>query len=95
MTRATRFAAYLAPLIIYYLLALLGIVNIPFMSQESSDALVPVLPFWVLVTFGAYSLGSLGLGLVRFRDCPEAYRSLMLEISQAKDDLRSKGVTVD
>jgi hypothetical protein len=42
MTRATRFAAYLAPLVIYYLLALLGIVNIPFMSQESSDALVPV-----------------------------------------------------
>jgi hypothetical protein len=42
MTRATRFAAYLAPLVIYYLLALLGIVNIPFMSQEASDALVPV-----------------------------------------------------
>jgi hypothetical protein len=42
MTRATRFAAYLAPLVIYYLLALLGIVNIPFTSQEASDALVPV-----------------------------------------------------
>ena len=42
MTRATRCAAYMAPLVVYYLLALLGIVNIPFMSQEASDALVPV-----------------------------------------------------
>lgn len=49
MTRATRFAAYMAPLIIYYLLTLLGIVNIPFMSQESSDALVPVVSLAVFL----------------------------------------------
>ena len=42
MTRATRFAAYTAPVVIFYLLALLGVVNIPFMSEASSDALVPV-----------------------------------------------------
>lgn len=53
------------------------------------------IPFWLLVTFGAYSLSSLGLGLLRFRDCPEAYESLLAEISQAKDELRDKGVSVD
>ena len=42
MTRATRFAAYTAPVVIFYLLAMLGVVNIPFMSEASSDALVPV-----------------------------------------------------
>jgi hypothetical protein len=42
MTRATRFAAYTAPVVIFYLLALLGVVNIPFMSEASSNALVPV-----------------------------------------------------
>jgi hypothetical protein len=35
------------------------------------------LPWWVLVSFGSYSLGSLGLGLWSFRDCPEAYAELM------------------
>jgi hypothetical protein len=33
---------FTAPVVIFYLLALMGIVNIPFMSQEASDALVPV-----------------------------------------------------
>jgi dolichyl-phosphate mannosyltransferase polypeptide 3 len=47
------------------------------------------------VSFGAYSLSSLGLGLLRFRDCPEAYESLLAEISQAKNELRDKGVSVD
>jgi dolichyl-phosphate mannosyltransferase polypeptide 3 len=55
----------------------------------------PQLPFWLLVSFGSYSLSSLGLGLVRFNDCPDAYESLLKEISQAKDELRNQGVTVD
>ena len=53
------------------------------------------LPWWLLVTFGAYSLSSLGLGLVRFHDCPEAYESLLGEIARAKDELRDQGVSVD
>jgi dolichyl-phosphate mannosyltransferase polypeptide 3 len=55
----------------------------------------PQLPWWLLVTFGAYSLSSLGLGLVRFHDCPEAYESLLSEITQAKNELRNQGVSVD
>ncbi len=43
------------------------LLNLPFMQ----------IPWWCLVAFGAYSLGSLGLGLVRFRDCPEAYEELL------------------
>jgi dolichyl-phosphate mannosyltransferase polypeptide 3 len=47
------------------------------------------------VLFGAYSLSSLGLGLLRFNDCPEAYESLLKEITQAKNELRDQGVAVD
>lgn len=36
------------------------------------------IPWWLLVSFGAYSLGSLGLGLLKFRDCPEAYEELLV-----------------
>lgn len=38
---------------------------------------------------------SLGLGLVRFNDTPDAYESLLTEITQAKNELRDQGVTVD
>jgi dolichyl-phosphate mannosyltransferase polypeptide 3 len=35
------------------------------------------IPWWLLVTFGSYSLWSLGWGLFTFRDCDEAYEELM------------------
>lgn len=53
------------------------------------------LPWWLLVSFGSYSLMSLGLGLLRFHDTPEAYESLLREIAQAKNELRDQGVHVD
>jgi dolichol-phosphate mannosyltransferase subunit 3 len=53
------------------------------------------LPFWFLVTFGAWLLFRLGWGMVTFRDTPDAYAELMDEIKLAKADLRTKGVDVD
>jgi hypothetical protein len=35
------------------------------------------IPWWLLVSFGSYSLWSLGWGLFTFRDCSEAYEELM------------------
>ena len=53
------------------------------------------LPFWALVTFGAYLLFKLGLGVFTFNDVPEAHAELMKEIDLARADLRTKGVDVD
>jgi dolichyl-phosphate mannosyltransferase polypeptide 3 len=53
------------------------------------------LPWWLLVSFGSYSLSSLGLGLLRFHDTPEAYESLLREVAQSKNELRDQGVEVD
>lgn len=35
------------------------------------------------------------MGLLTFRDCPDAHQELLMEISEAKNDLRLKGVEVD
>lgn len=51
-----------------------------------------MLPFWALITFGAYLLGRLGLGVMRFQDCDEAYEELKGQIEQAKKDLDKRGV---
>jgi len=95
MTRATQFTAYAALLSITYILLWLDVIPIPLVDASVKDQLVPVLPWWFIVAFGAYSLSSLGYGLFTFNDTPAAYEELMSEISQAKNDLRAKGVSVD
>ncbi|EJC98648.1 uncharacterized protein FOMMEDRAFT_149041 [Fomitiporia mediterranea MF3/22] len=66
-----------------------------YVDTSITEQILPVLPWWLLVAFGAYSLSSLGWGLYTFNDVPEAYEELIKEIAQAKNDLRSKGVDVD
>ncbi|AFR92553.1 dolichyl-phosphate mannosyltransferase polypeptide 3 [Cryptococcus neoformans] len=95
MSKGTRFLTLAIPLLLLYILALYHIIPTPLLPTKLADDILPVLPWWLLVSFGAYSLTSLGLGLVRFHDCPEAYESLLSEISQARDELRNAGVAVD
>lgn len=57
-----------------YAIFLFGIIPVPEIIQ---DKILPVLPFWFLVSFGSYSLGLLGWGLIKFKDKPEAYDKLL------------------
>ncbi|KZT51230.1 dolichol-phosphate mannosyltransferase subunit 3 [Calocera cornea HHB12733] len=95
MTRASRFVIIGAICTLIYALLYLRIIPVPFLSKQVADELLPVIPWWLLVSFGSYSLGSLGMGLLTFRDCPDAHQELLMEISEAKNDLRLKGVEVD
>jgi len=92
MTKATETASFLGIILSSYFIFLLKIIPLPQIIQEE---ILPVLPWWVLVSFGAYSLGNIGYHVFRFRDCKDAYHELMAEIQIAKDDLRAKGVTID
>ncbi|TFK70094.1 dolichol-phosphate mannosyltransferase subunit 3, partial [Pluteus cervinus] len=94
MARAHRVAAFTAFASVLYFLALFQYVSVPLLDESIAGQLLPVIPWWLLVSFGSYSLGSIGLALYTFRDCPEAFNELMKEISVAKNELRSKGVTV-
>jgi len=95
MARAHRVALYAGIATTLYLLILLQFLSVPLVDGKVVEALLPVIPWWLLVSFGSYSLWSLGWGLFTFRDCPEAYTELLGEISEAKNDLRAKGVMVD
>ncbi|KAK0707657.1 dolichol-phosphate mannosyltransferase subunit 3 [Lasiosphaeris hirsuta] len=75
-----------------YLSLYLELIPLPTIIQRD---IVPVLPFWFLVSFGAWLLFRLGWGMFTFRDTPEAYEELMAEIKLAQADLRAKGVDVD
>ncbi|EDV24968.1 uncharacterized protein TRIADDRAFT_56424 [Trichoplax adhaerens] len=41
-----------------------------------------------------YSLASVGYGVMTFNDCIEAHNSLKMEVSEAIDDLKKKGLTM-
>ncbi|KAL1748347.1 dolichol-phosphate mannosyltransferase subunit 3 [Schizophyllum fasciatum] len=95
MTRAQRAAFIFALGAAGYILAIAQILPVPLIPGDIAEQILPLIPWWLLVSFGSYSLWSLGWGLWTFRDCPEAYEELMLEITQAKTELRAKGVSVD
>ena len=52
------------------------------------------IPFWALISFGAYLLFKLGWGVFTFNDVPEAHAELMTQIKEARAELRTKGVDV-
>ena len=64
-----------------------------FLPLKVQVEIIPVLPFWVLVTLGAYLLGRLGLGVMRFKDCESAYTELTGHIEKAKKDLDARHVS--
>ncbi|KAK3682310.1 dolichol-phosphate mannosyltransferase subunit 3 [Podospora appendiculata] len=75
-----------------YLVLFFELVPLPTIVQKE---IIPVLPIWSLVSFGAWLLFRLGWGMITFRDTPEAHAELMAEIQIARADLKSKGVDVD
>lgn len=52
------------------------------------------IPFWALISFGAYLLFKLGWGVFTFNDVPDAHAELMSQIKEARADLRAQGVDV-
>ncbi|KAG0233022.1 dolichol-phosphate mannosyltransferase subunit 3 [Mortierella sp. GBAus27b] len=93
MTRATEAAAFFGITGGIYLALLFQLLPIS-LPHTVQDFILPVLPWWALVSFGAYSLGNIGYHVLTFRDCPEAFDELQIQIAQAQSDLRSKGVTI-
>ncbi|XP_053302515.1 dolichol-phosphate mannosyltransferase subunit 3 isoform X2 [Pleuronectes platessa] len=50
------------------------------------------MPLYLLVSFGCYSLATVGYRLTTFNDCEEAAAELQGQIREAREDLRSKGL---
>jgi len=92
MTRAVQTISFFLLLSSLYITAFLGLIPFPAVVQEQ---IIPVLPFWALVSFGAYLLASLGWGIFTFKDREDAYIELKAEIATAKNELRMQGVDVD
>jgi len=92
MTKAQQTISFGLLLSSIYLSLYFHLIPLPILMQQE---IVPVLPFWALVSFGSYLLFKLGYGVFTFNDVPAAHKELMEEIELARADLRTKGVDVD
>nr|XP_057902942.1 dolichol-phosphate mannosyltransferase subunit 3 [Doryrhamphus excisus] len=50
------------------------------------------MPLYLLVSFGCYSLATVGYRVATFNDCEEAAKELQSQIKEAKEDLKRKGL---
>ncbi|GMF02978.1 unnamed protein product [Ambrosiozyma monospora] len=92
MTKAAETVLTLFTLSAIYFALLFGVIPT---SELVQNEILPVVPWWALVSFGAYALGSLGLGVFTFKDKEDKYKELLLEIDEAKAYLSKNGVDVE
>jgi len=93
MTRALQTISVLLLATSLYLSLLLDLLPVPLHSTIHSEIL-PVLPFWALITFASYLVGRLGWGVLNFKDQEPAYKELMEQIEGAKEKVKGKGVDI-
>ncbi|KAF2133374.1 dolichol phosphate mannosyltransferas-like protein subunit 3 [Dothidotthia symphoricarpi CBS 119687] len=91
MTRAQQTISIALLLTSLYLAVFTHLIPVP---EKIQTEIVPVIPFWALISFGAYLLFKLGWGVFTFNDVPEAHKELMQQISQARVELQAMGVDV-
>ncbi|KAJ6104227.1 hypothetical protein N7523_010547 [Penicillium sp. IBT 18751x] len=92
MTRAQQTLSVLLLVSSLYLSLYLGLVPL---NETVQTEVIPVLPFYAVITFGCYLLGRLGLAIFTFNDVPDAHAELQKEIELAKVELRKGNVDVD
>lgn len=92
MTKATEtFVLFLALLAVYFAFYTRTLPS----SDKFHSEILPYIPYWGLVSFGSYSLATLGWGVLTFKDKEEKYTELLGQIDEAKQFYSSKGLQLD
>ncbi|KAI5965779.1 uncharacterized protein KGF55_001142 [Candida pseudojiufengensis] len=92
MTKATETALTIFAISSIYFALYTKLIPTP---QIFYNEILPFLPFWALVSFGSYSLFTLGWGIITFKDKSNKYEELKIQIEEAKAFYKSKGIDID
>lgn len=92
MTKASETALFFITITAIYISLWVGVIPT---SEVFQNEILPVIPFWALVSFGSYALFSLGYGVWTLKDKEEKYFELKDQIEEAKTFLKAKGVDVN
>lgn len=91
MTKATETAAFFGILFSLWLALYVGVIPLPRIVREQ---IVPVLPWWSLVSFGAYSLATLGYDVLSIKDKRGKFLEIQQDIKNAREALKAEGIIV-
>ncbi|ODQ47124.1 hypothetical protein PICMEDRAFT_31359 [Pichia membranifaciens NRRL Y-2026] len=92
MTKAYETTVYALAISAIYFALWVGVFPTPAVFQNE---VLPVVPWWALVSFGCYTLFSLGYGVYTLQDKKDKYVELTEQIKEAKTFLKAKGVDVN
>ncbi|CAK9440986.1 uncharacterized protein LODBEIA_P48550 [Lodderomyces beijingensis] len=92
MTKATEAGLTLFALLAVYFALYTQVIPSP---QKFQQEILPFLPWWALVAFGSYALFTLGWGIITFKTKKDKYEELKVQIEEAKQFYRSKGIELD
>mmetsp|Transcript_6204 Transcript_6204/g.12823 ORF Transcript_6204/g.12823 Transcript_6204/m.12823 type:complete len:92 (+) Transcript_6204:175-450(+) len=70
----------------------LALINV---SDATPSPLVLYAPAWSIILLGLYAIGSVVLGLMSFKDTPEAAVEIERQILEAKTEMKKRGVLKD
>lgn len=74
MTKATETASVLLIVAALYLALYTGVIPV---CDKVRNEILPFFPWWCLVAFGSFSLGTLGYDVLTFNDKEEKYHELL------------------
>jgi cytochrome c biogenesis protein ResB len=61
-------------------------------SSNSHSTFIQYLPVWALVALAIYGISSIAIGVMTFRDTPEAAAELEGHIAEAKKEMTKRGI---
>lgn len=92
MTKATEAAVFFIFITSIYIGLWAGVFPV---GEKIKHDILPYLPFWGLVSFGSYALATLGWGVYTFKDKEAKYKELLVQIDEAKEFYKSKGIKLE
>lgn len=63
-------------------------------QKNMNNLVILYAPIYVLIILGVYAIGFITIGLINFKDMPEAAKELEGEILEAKTELQKRGVFI-
>ncbi len=64
-------------------------------GSDSSNPITLYAPVWAIILLGLYAVGSVILGLMSFKDTPEAAAEIERQIQEAKAEMKKRGIIKD
>lgn len=61
-------------------------------GEKEINPLLLYAPIWSIIVLGIYAVGSIAIGLISFKDTPEAAAEIDRQVIEAKAEMKKRGI---